>query len=393
MKNSMMQPQGLRLLAFVTLLILGSYFLVQSLIAATGFLIPYTISLLLTLICIPLARKLEGWGWHRGLASITCVLLAFVIFISFFGLISLQISQLSDRWAEISKKAEEGLEQVEEFVSARTGFSFQSDIDDIFSEKIAKTDSSGAAPAKEPASDQSSSGKSEPGERSFSNSLISQVPLGMFTKVGGAVAGFFGFLANSTLAMIYLFFLLFYRRKIKLSILKFFSEENQENVREVLSNLVTLAKDFLVGRLLLILFLGIIYSIGLSISGVDNAVLISILAALLTLIPYVGNIIGFGLAIFMSVVSGGELGMYIGVIVTYSLAQFIESYILQPYILGGKVNINPIASIMMVVIGGSIWGIAGMILAIPLTGIAKIVCDAIPVLKPVGYLLGEEDLK
>lgn len=223
-------------------------------------------------------------------------------------------------------------------------------------------------------------------------SLISKIPSGVFSRVGGIVVGFFGFLANSTLVMIYLFFLLYYRSKLKLGILKFFTEENKKNVKEVLSNMVQLALDFLVGRLILIAFLAVIYAIGLSSSGIHNAILISILAAFLSLIPYVGNIIGLVLAMSMAAFSGGQLGMYIGVAVTYFIAQFVESYILQPYVVGGKVNINPIVTLIIVILGGTIWGVAGMILSIPLIGIFKIICDAVPALQPIGYFLGEEDV-
>jgi predicted PurR-regulated permease PerM len=192
--------------------------------------------------------------------------------------------------------------------------------------------------------------------------------------------------------MIYLFFLLYYRTKLKSSILNFFSDENQSSAKDVLADTIKLALDFLIGRMILIAFLVVIYGIGLSISGIDNAILISILAAILSLIPYVGNLIGVILAMSMAAFSGGGLTMYIGVGVTFFFAQFIESYILQPYVVGGKVNINPIVTIIVVVLGGTIWGVAGMILSIPLIGIFKIICDAVPVLHPIGYFLGEEDL-
>ncbi|REG83413.1 AI-2E family transporter [Algoriphagus antarcticus] len=384
---------GKEILTFFALIMVGLYFFIDGIMAATGFLIPITVSILLALICIPLARKLENVGLNRGFSSLICVLVSFIAFVSFFVLISFQITQFSDKWPEIKNKAKTGLESAEDFISKNTGFSFQKDIDQVFaadseepSSQLSDTD--GQTKAEERVQENSQPDRSAASD----DSLISKVPTGLFSRVGGVVISFFGFLANSALAMIYLFFLLYYRTKLKLSILNFFSDENQSNAKDVLADTIKLALDFLIGRMILIAFLALIYGIGLSISGIDNAILISILAAILSLIPYVGNIIGLILAMSMAAFSGGGLGMYIGVAATYFFAQFIESYILQPFVVGGKVNINPIVTIIVVVLGGTIWGVAGMILSIPIIGIFKIVCDAVPVLQPVGYFLGEEDL-
>ncbi len=384
---------GKEILTFFALIMVGLYFFIDGIMAATGFLIPITVSILLALICIPLARKLENVGLNRGFSSLICVLVSFIAFVSFFVLISFQITQFSDKWPEIKNKAKTGLESAEDFISKNTGFSFQKDIDQVFaadseepSSQLSDTD--GQTKAEERVQENSQPDRSAASD----DSLISKVPTGLFSRVGGVVISFFGFLANSALAMIYLFFLLYYRTKLKLSILNFFSDENQSNAKDVLADTIKLALDFLIGRMILIAFLALIYGIGLSISGIDNAILISILAAILSLIPYVGNIIGLILAMSMAAFSGGGLGMYIGVAATYFFAQFIESYILQPFVVGGKVNINPIVTIIVVVLGGTIWGVAGMILSIPIIGIFKIICDAVPVLQPVGYFLGEEDL-
>lgn len=361
-------------------------------------MIPITISILLALICIPLARKLEKWGLNRGMSAFLCVLLSFTTFLSFFALISFQISQFSDKWPEIKDKAKSGLESVEDAVSQTTGFSFQEDIDQIFPTEAAESEMNNEKLSDTEAKSNSTTASKENSEispdsnDSSDNSQTSKVPSGVLSGLGSVLMSFFSFLTNSLLAMIYLFFFLYYRTKLKLSILNFFSEENRSDAKEVLGNTIQLALDFLVGKMILIAFLAVIYGVGLSISGIDNAILISILAAILSLIPYVGNVIGVILAMSMAAASGGDIGMYIGVAVTYFFAQFIESYILEPYVVGGKVNINPIVSILVVVLGGTIWGIAGMILSIPIIGIFKIICDAVPFLQPIGYFLGEDDL-
>jgi predicted PurR-regulated permease PerM len=92
----------------------------------------------------------------------------------------------------------------------------------------------------------------------------------------------------------------------------------------------------------------------------------------------------------MSVAQGGDMTMIVGIIVTYGIVQFLQTYLLEPLVVGAEVNIHPLFTIIGIVVGELVWGIPGMILAIPLLGIVKIVCDNVEPLKPYGYLIGEE---
>ena len=354
------------------LLILGTYFLIDGLVLSTTFLIPIVFACLLTLICIPLSRKMESLGISRGLASFLCVILSIITFIAFFWIISAQISNISERWPEAKKALKPKLESAQEFIREKTGISTQEQMEMIYGNS------------------------SEENKSDSASGQIDGDPSEILTKdakkkIGLIVMDFFGFLGSAMLTFIYLFFMLFYRRKIKLSILKFFDPEKRKQAQEVMAQSIQLAVNFLVGRLTLILFLAIIYSVGLMIAGVENAILISAIAALLSLVPYLGVVIGYVLAICMTIFSGAQTWSLIVVSFTYGLAQFIESYILEPYVVGDKVNLNPLVSIVVVVLGSSIWGVAGMILSIPIAGILKIVFDATDGLKPLGYALGEED--
>jgi predicted PurR-regulated permease PerM len=92
----------------------------------------------------------------------------------------------------------------------------------------------------------------------------------------------------------------------------------------------------------------------------------------------------------MVVIQGGGTGMVLGVVITYLVVQFLQTYLLEPVVVGAEVNINPLFTIIILVLGELIWGIPGMVLAIPLLGIVKIICDHIPSLKPYGYLIGSD---
>ena len=84
----------------------------------------------------------------------------------------------------------------------------------------------------------------------------------------------------------------------------------------------------------------------------------------------------------MALVQGGGTGMVLGVIGVYAVVQFVQTYILEPLVVGTEVNLNPLFTIVALVLGEILWGIPGMIIAIPMLGIVKIVCDNIEGLKP-----------
>ena len=144
---------------------------------------------------------------------------------------------------------------------------------------------------------------------------------------------------------------------------------------------------------MMIACLWIMYSIGFSIVGVKYAVLFAIICGLLEIIPFIGNLTGTLLAILMVIIQGGGAGMVLGVVITYLIVQFLQTYLLEPLVVGAEVNINPLFTIIILVVGELIWGIPGMVLAIPLLGIIKIICDHIPSLKPYGYLIGSDRKK
>lgn len=355
-----------------TLLVLGAFFLIKGLVLSTAFLVPIVFASLLTLICIPLSRKIERVGISRGLASFSCVILSIVAFLMFFWIISAQISNISERWPEAKKTLKPKLESAQEFIREKTGISTQEQMEMIYG-----------------SSDEEKTTKS-------ASKQIEGDPTEMLTndakkKIGLIVMDFFGFLGSALLTFIYLFFMLFYRRKVKLSILRFFDPDKRKQSKEVMEQAIQLAVNFLVGRLTLILFLAVIYATGMMIAGVENAILISVIAAVLSLLPYLGVVMGYVLAICMTVFSGAQTWSIVVVSFTYGIAQFIESYILEPYVVGEKVDLNPLVTIVIVVLGSSIWGVAGMILSIPIAGILKIIFDATEALSPLGYALGEED--
>ncbi|MFD2036318.1 AI-2E family transporter [Belliella marina] len=352
--------------------ILAVYFLIKGAIMAASFLIPLSFAVIVSLVCVPIARMLERKNLSRGFASLICVALGLTVYLSFFWLIAVQGYNISEKWPEMKGKITPKLEKTAVIIEEKSGINVYDQLPGFITNRDTKDDGDQNS-EKDEASDE---------QWEFSQSFAPKVVMNLF-----------GFLGNSMLTFVYVFFLLTYRNKLKRSILHFFSADKKGSVEKVLTQATSLALNFLAGRLLLIFFLALIYSIGLLIAGVENAILISFIAAILSLIPYLGVIIGFVLAISLTFLDGGDTASLIIVASTYSIAQFIESYILEPYIVGDKVNLNPLMTILVVVMGGMVWGVSGMILSILLAAILKICFDASENLKPLGYMLGDEDAK
>lgn len=350
-----MNPKVKEIIIVTSLLTIGAYFLILGVYKAKPFLIPLTIAILLSMVMLPVCNKFESWGISKGLSVLFSDLLILGFCVGMFFIVGAQANNIAEDWQKYKKKLNAQIEQVQKYVEEKTG---------ITPEKQSKE------LKKSIQSEKGGSGKA----------------------VGKFLSGFFSAIGNFLLVFIYVFFFMYYREKFKTSILKFFPEEKRKEAKDALSDFGKVSQHYLSGRFILIVFLAVIYSIGLNISGIKHAIFISIIAAVLSLIPYIGNIIGVGIAILLGAITQGGAGAIIGVVITFSIAQFVESYILEPYVVGQRVDLNPVFTILGVVVGGAVWGIAGMIIAIPLLGILKVIFDKIPVLRPMGYLLGEEGI-
>lgn len=333
------------------------------------------------MILLPLSGKLEKLGMGRFGSTLLVTGTAVLLFLTLFVVISFQVDNLIDNREQVKQALTSKVESIQDKVESTFGIGKKKQLEMMKLPPSLLSENSNAPKSTTQEGKRDTQKESEGIQQSSSQD-----------KVMAAFGKFFSFAGNSLLTFIYLFFILFYRHKIRLSVLAFFGPSQRPRAKEVMKDSLAIAQHYLFGRVVLIFFLWIIYSVGLSISGVDNAILISFIAALLSLLPYVGPILGFAIALIMALVSGGEINQFIGVTVTYGLAQFVESYILEPYIVGDQVNLNPLATILVVVLGGAVWGVTGMVISIPLFGMLKIIADRIPPLQPLGYMLGKEDI-
>ena len=166
-------------------------------------------------------------------------------------------------------------------------------------------------------------------------------------------------------------------------------EEKKDEARETIAKISKVAQQYLGGRLISIFILAALYVIGFTIIGLKNAALLSVLAAIFTFIPYVGPLIG-GLIPFLMAILGGSFNDGLWVLAILGLAQALDNYFIEPYVVGGSVNISPFFAIFILILGGVVWGIAGVILFLPMLGIFRIIFENVDGLEPYAYLIGDQ---
>jgi predicted PurR-regulated permease PerM len=144
--------------------------------------------------------------------------------------------------------------------------------------------------------------------------------------------------------------------------------------------------------LLVTLIIAALNTVGLLALGIKHAIFFGVLSGILTIIPYIGIFIGALLPTLMALLTKDSIWYAIGVVIIFSVVQFLEGNFITPRITGSKVRINALAAILALLIGGKILGITGMILAIPIVGIVKGLLQYSQHMKPFVILLEDDSV-
>ncbi|MFK8161208.1 MAG: AI-2E family transporter [Lewinella sp.] len=212
-------------------------------------------------------------------------------------------------------------------------------------------------------------------------------PFGMIT-IGLSTSSIL--LANFTLVVIYIFFFLLYSTAMKRFVQGQFSESAKKEGEETLREIQHVAASYLGGMLTVMLVLGVLNSIGLYIIGIKYALVWGFLGALLAIVPYIGTTIGGLLPFLYAVATTGTYWQPGAVLVLYFFVQTVEGNFITPKIVGNSVKINALAAVISIILGALLWGIPGVILAIPLLAMIRIVLEHITPFKPVGLFLSDD---
>jgi predicted PurR-regulated permease PerM len=207
--------------------------------------------------------------------------------------------------------------------------------------------------------------------------------------VGVTFGSITGVAAYIILLPIYTFLMLYYRTHIKNFLIGVFKNGSEDRVKEVLVESSTIAQQYVTG---LMIETGIVFTlntIGFLVLGIKYAIFLALLAALLNLVPYVGMLVANVFCMLITLVSAEDPKSALWVGIVLAGVQIIDNHFLMPLIVGNKVRINALVTIVGVLIGGLLCGIPGMFLAIPTLAVLKVIFDKVPELNPWGELLGD----
>jgi predicted PurR-regulated permease PerM len=303
------------------------------------------------MLLLPICHWLQSKGINNGLSATLSVAALLLVMGALITLLQYQLSDLIDDLSMIEERVNSIVAGLKSYVKQHFGISNQEQ------QKIIKEQQSGG---------------------------VGKVT-GIVTTLLGSLAGI---IIDAILVLVYTFLFIFFRGHFKNFILRVFKPENRDATREVLQNAGKVTQQYLGGLGLMIIMLWVMYGIGFSIAGVNNALFFAVLCGVLELVPFVGNITGTSITVLMALAQSSDIKVVVGVIITYALVQLIQTYILEPLVVGDRLNLNPLFTILIIVVGEAVWGIAGMILAVPLLGIFKIICDNCEPLKDYGFLIG-----
>ena len=189
---------------------------------------------------------------------------------------------------------------------------------------------------------------------------------------------------------IYIYLMLFYKDILLRFIFMWFKTDHHPRVKEAIYETESIIKNYLLGLLIQVSYMTILLGGILFFLDIKHALLIGVVFAVLNLIPYVGALIGNIIGVLLTLTSSTELGPVITVLVVIAVVQFLDNNILMPRIVGSKVKINALFAILGVIIGGSIAGVSGMFLSMPIIAVLKVIFDRTDMFKQWGVLLGDE---
>lgn len=325
------------------------------LVLAKTVLVPLAFSLLIAFILFPVAQKLEIVGVGRIIAAFLSIVALILVIGGGLFLFSTQIIQLSEDLTEFKDKILGIFADLTLFINKNIEFVPHVEKGEL-SEKLQEWLSQSVG--------------------SFAGQTFS-----------GTAAFFTGLLSS----VVFTFLILIYRNGLINALVSFYPQENRERAFNMFKSVQQVGQQYLFGMLLIVLILGILNSVGLWIIGLDNPFLFGFLAAVLAIIPYAGTLLGAAIPVLYAFMTHDSIWVPVTIAVFFWAVQVIESNLLTPKIVGGNLKVNALTSILSIIIGASIWGIAGMILFLPLAAMFKVVCEEYAELKPVALLIGDHN--
>lgn len=333
------------------IILLGLCLLVLIMSYGRFILMPLAFAALFSMLLTPVIRQLESWRIGRVLSIVLSLLIITIFLAGIITLVTIQLIQFTENMPDISGKIKS---------TSYTGIYFIEGITGISEARLTEY---------------------------LKNGLETLFETGgeFMSSLAGATKGTLIFLG---LLPIFIFFMLYYKEMYRTFLEKTFVESHYSDIDIVIKRVQNVTQNYLIGVFIVMGIMAVLNTIGLLIVGIDYAIFFAVFASFLAIIPYVGSLLGALPAVLYAFLIGDSFLTPVLVIIVFVTVQLIEGNFITPKIIGSKVSINPFVAIIVLLIGGELWGIAGMILFIPMIGILRVGFAQVKVLEPYGYLLG-----
>lgn len=316
-------------------------------------IVPLVYALFIAILLRPLVNGLEKYLKWRSLAIFASFILVFIPFSIITGLVSYQLLSIVDGLPSIGDNLKVGIDTLQ---NALNGF--------LPPSLVLKPDQL--------------------------SGQLGNILSGPISILGKGMIISSNILVGMTMTVIYTSFILLYSKSFKNFVIFQYEKMYRTDVKKVLGKIQEIIQHYISGMLLVIVVLSFINSLGLYIIGIEYAIFWGILAGLLAIIPYIGTLIGGLLPFLYALATTGSTWQPIAVLLMYGVVQQLEGNLITPKVVGDKVNVNPFAAIIALLFFGTLWGIGGVILALPCISIIRIILNEFEATKPISILLGAD---
>jgi len=317
-------------------------------------LIPMVLGLLIAILLMPLCRFMEKrLRFPRGLSSILASLLALAIIAGVIYTLSLQVAKLANDWPQFQKQFTTLIDDLQGWISRTFGVRRKDQL--LYLNDTAKKSISTGTAILEKA----------------------------LTSIGYV-------LMLTGFTFLFTLFFLLYRTHLLKFLVASFSETYHKTVFEIIDNIQFMVKKYLVGLFFQMLIVTVLSLIAYTIIGVKYNFMLAILTGILNILPYIGIFTALLIGALITFATSG-VSHVLFIVIAIVVIHAIDGNIIMPRVVGSKVKINSLIVIIGLVIGEMLWGIAGMLLTIPVLAIMKIIFDRVEGLQSWGFLMGEDD--
>lgn len=312
-------------------------------------IIPFAFATLLAILLVPMNNYLERKHLSRPTAIMLSLVVSFLIIFGIIYFLSIQLLAFLDDIPIIKERVNELIYSLQRWLHQRFGLSMREQSDYINTAK-------------------------EGGSGILGSTFLSLTDL----------------LLGLTLLPIYTFLILYYRDMLKKFIILVFKDGNREAVEDVLRESKGVVQNYMVGLMIEMGIVAVINFTGFAIIGIEYAVFLAVFAAILNLIPYIGMLIASVFCCIVTLTTSDNTSAAVWTLVVLWIVQFFDNNIIMPRVVGSKVKINAMITILGVLIGGALCGIPGMFLSIPGIAILKVIFERVDDLRPWGLLLSDD---